>query len=113
MRHRRARSDPVRFNWTLTRSPTPALLMLPSPPKKEVELARHDNLVVTQQAAEPIETAAADIAAGHRRTLQLIASWKTAKAWVQLGQRDPLGRRAGEGYTPRKERCVTIIRRNI
>ena len=73
----------MRFNWNINSQPNPRIADVTFTSKKEVELARHDNLVVTQQAAEPIEenTRGGDSIAllAIARTLETIASWENGE----------------------------------
>ena len=51
----RPREVTVRFNWSINSQPNERIADVVFKPKREVELARQDNLLVTQGAAEPIE----------------------------------------------------------
>ena len=72
----RPREVTVRFNWNINSQPNPRIADVTFTSKKEVELARHDNLVVTQQAAEPIEE---NTRGGDSKPSQ---AGKTANAWT-------------------------------
>ncbi|MFR4234948.1 MAG: hypothetical protein ACLT1W_00255 [Alistipes onderdonkii] len=95
----------VRFNWSINQ-PNERIADVVFKPKREVELARQDNLLVTQGAAEPIEenTRSGDSIAllAIARTLGTNSSGRTANAWT-TGTRHPLGGGHG-GLHAREER---------
>ena len=109
----RPREVTVRFNWNINSQPNPRIADVTFTSKKEVELARHDNLVVTQQAAEPIEenTRGGDSIAllAIARTLETIASWENGERmdnWDNV----ILWEEGMEGYTPEKKGRVKYAR---
>lgn len=95
----------VRFNWSINSQPNERIADVVFKPKREVELARQDNLLVTQGAAEPIEenTRSGDSIAllAIARTLGTNSSWENGERmdnWDDV----TLGRRAWRVTRPRR-----------
>ena len=109
----RPREVTVRFNWNINSQPNERIADVVFKPKSEVELSQHDNLLVTQQAAEPIEenTRGGDSIAllAIARTLETNASWENGERmdnWNDV----ILWEEGMDGYTPEKNGRVKYAR---
>lgn len=109
----RPREVTVRFNWNINSQPNERLADVTFTAKKEVTLARHDNLLVTQQAAEPIEenTRGGDSVAllAIARTLETNHTWENGERmdnWDNV----ILWEEGMEGYTAQKQGRVKFAR---
>ena len=109
----RPREVTVRFNWSINSQPNERIADVVFKPKREVELARQDNLLVTQGAAEPIEenTRSGDSIAllAIARTLGTNSSWENGERmdnWDNV----ILWEEGMEGYTPEKKGRVKYAR---
>ena len=103
----------VRFNWSINSQPNERIADVVFKPKREVELARQDNLLVTQGAAEPIEenTRSGDSIAllAIARTLGTNSSWENGERmdnWDDV----TLWEEGMAGYTPEKNGRVKYAR---
>lgn len=109
----RPREVTVRFNWSINSQPNERIADVVFKPKREVELARQDNLLVTQGAAEPIEenTRSGDSIAllAIARTLGTNSSWENGERmdnWDDV----TLWEEGMAGYTPEKNGRVKYAR---
>ena len=109
----RPREVTVRFNWSINSQPNERIADVVFKPKREVELARQDNLLVTQGAAEPIEenTRSGDSIAllAIARTLGTNSSWENGERmdnWDDV----TLWEEGMAGYTPEKSGRVKYAR---
>ena len=109
----RPREVTVRFNWSINSQPNERIADVVFKPKREVELARQDNLLVTQGAAEPIEenTRSGDSIAllAIARTLGTNSSWENGERmdnWDDV----TLWEEGMTGYTPEKNGRVKYAR---
>lgn len=101
----RPREVTVRFNWGINSRPEERIADVVFKPKTSVELARQDNLTVTQKAAEPIEenTRAGDSVA----LLAIARALETWEPWEGSDRMETwdgvvLWEEGMEGYTPEK-----------
>ena len=108
----RPREVTVRFNWSINSQPNERIADVVFKPKREVELARQDNLLVTQGAAEPIEenTRSGDSIAllAIARTLGTNSSWENGERmdnWDDV----TLWEEGMAGYTPEKNGRVILV----
>lgn len=110
----RPREVTIRFNWGINTKPMERIADVVFKPKSEVELARQDNLLVTQEAAAPIveNTRAGDSVAllGAARSLQVWGdSWDGSER-MDLWSGVTLWEEGMEGYTPEKDGRVKSAR---
>lgn len=109
----RPREVTVRFKWNINSVPMSRVADVVFEPKSAVELARQDNLQVTQEAAEPIDvgTRAGDSVSllGIGRSLGMWNEWDSSERmdnWDNV----ILWEEGMEGYTPEKNGRVKYAR---